>query len=230
MRWWTKNCGVVSAATHVGIEDDYYEYLEEIIELVSIKDYRVVQFKCKWFDTDQRRKHIIYEHHFISIDTSREAYKEDHFVFATQVRQVFYIDDPSKSNPNWKMIRRFNHRHLWDILDDQEDVERLLDEIESPSDSRTISFEMTDFDNVAFDRDDMPAEVVDRAVVVEDDGSDNDIEVDETLEEYNDEPIIENDSDANNTITDCDVVQSDDDEEWMWNTNSYIILNTSLKI
>ena len=89
---------------------------------------------------------------------------------------------------------------------------------------------MTDFDNVAFDLDDVPAEVVDRAVVVKDDGSDDDIEVDETLEEYNDEPIIEIDSDDNNTITNCDVVQSDDEEEWMWNTNSYIILNTSLKI
>ena len=53
----------------------------------------------------------------------------------------------------------------------------------------------------------------DRAVVVEDDGSDDDIKVDETLEEYNDEPIIENDSEDNNTITDCDIVQSDDEEE-----------------
>ena len=76
------------------------------------------------------------------------------------MRQVFYIDDTSKSNPNWKIIQRFNHRHLWDIPDDQEEVERLLDEIESPLDSRTLSFEMTDFDNVAFDRDDVLAEVV----------------------------------------------------------------------
>ena len=85
--------------------------------------------------------------------------------------------------------------------------------MKSPSDSCIISFEMTDFDNVAFDLDDVPAEVVDRAVVVKDDGSDDDIEVDETLEEYNDEPIIEIDSDDNNTITNCDVVQSDDEEE-----------------
>ena len=43
----TQNCGVVSAGTHAGIEDDYYGYLEEIIELVYIKDYRVVLFKYK---------------------------------------------------------------------------------------------------------------------------------------------------------------------------------------
>ena len=104
---------------------------------------------------------------------------------------------------------------MWDIPDDQEDVERLLDEIESPLDLRTISVKMTDFNNFAFDRDDVPAEVVGWAVIVEDDGSDDDIEVDETLEEYNDETIIENVSDDNNTITDCDAVQSDDEEEWM---------------
>ena len=37
---------------------------------------------------------------------------------------------------------------------------------------------MTDFDNVAFDRDDVPTEVVDRDVVVDDD-----TEADDALEE-----------------------------------------------
>ena len=82
----TQNCGVVHAGTYTGIEDEYYGYLEEIIELVYIKDYRVVLFKCKCFDTDLRRKYVTYEPHFISIDISREAYKEDLFVFVTQVR------------------------------------------------------------------------------------------------------------------------------------------------
>ena len=96
----TQNSRVVSARTQQDIEDDYYGYLEEVIELLYIKDYRVILFKCKWFDTDRRRKHAIYKLHCISIDISREAYKEDPFVFSTQVRQVFYIDYPSKSNPN----------------------------------------------------------------------------------------------------------------------------------
>ena len=37
----TQNYGV-SAWTHAGIDNDYYRYLEEIVELVYIKDYRVV--------------------------------------------------------------------------------------------------------------------------------------------------------------------------------------------
>ena len=76
-----------------------------------------------------------------------------------------------------------------------------------------MSFEMTDFDNVAFDRDNVLEEVVDRAVVVDDDVSDDRTEADDKLEGYNDESITDNDSDDNNTITDCDAMQSDDEEE-----------------
>ena len=39
-----QNYGVISAGTHSGIEDDYYGYLEEIIKLVYIKDYRAFLF------------------------------------------------------------------------------------------------------------------------------------------------------------------------------------------
>ena len=108
----TRNSGVVSAGTHQGIEDDYYGNLEEVIELLCIKDYRVVLFKCKWFDIDRRRKHVTYKPHCISADTSREEYKEDPFVFATQVRQIFYIDDQSKSNPELENHTKFSHTIL----------------------------------------------------------------------------------------------------------------------
>ena len=43
----TQNSRVVSAGMHQDIEDDYYEYLEEVIELLYIKDYCVVLFKFK---------------------------------------------------------------------------------------------------------------------------------------------------------------------------------------
>ena len=49
---------------------------------------------------------------------------------------------------------------MWDIPDDDEDVEHMLHEFGSPLNSCTISFEMTDFSNVVFDRDDVPTEVV----------------------------------------------------------------------
>ena len=72
---------------------------------------------------------------------------------------------------------------------------------------------MTNFANIAFDRDNVLEEVVDRAVVVDDDVSDDRTEADDKLEGYNDESITDNDSDDNNTITDFDMVQSGDEEE-----------------
>ena len=101
----TRNSGVVSAGTHQGIEDDYYGNLEEVIELLCIKDYRVVLFKCKWFDIDRRRKHVTYKPHCISADTSREEYKEDPFVFATQVHQVFLLTIQASQTQTEKLYK-----------------------------------------------------------------------------------------------------------------------------
>ena len=77
-----------------------------------------------------------------------------------------------------------------------------------------LSVEMTDFNNVAFDRDDMPAELVDHIISLEnDDSSDDDTDADDILEEYNDEPSVDHDFDDNNTIIRSDVVESNDEEE-----------------
>ncbi|KAM0002939.1 hypothetical protein Hdeb2414_s0306g00862161 [Helianthus debilis subsp. tardiflorus] len=123
-----QNCGVMVPGVHNDVEDDYYGYLDEVIELSFIRDFRVILFKRTWFDTDRRRKHVIFEPHFISIDTSRNAYKEDPFILAYQAKQVFFIDDPVKRNSQWKIIERISHRHLWDIPEDN-NAEDLLEDV-----------------------------------------------------------------------------------------------------
>ena len=103
---------------------------------------------------------------------------------------------------------------MWDIPDKEEDVDHILDEFGSSSDSLAMSVEMTDFNNVVFDRDDVPAEVVDHITSLEnDDSSYDDTDADDTLEEYNDVLSVNHDSDDNNTIIGSDVVESDDEEE-----------------
>ena len=103
---------------------------------------------------------------------------------------------------------------MWDISDKEEDVDHILDEFSSPSDSRIISFEMTDFNNLAFDRDDVPAEVVDHIIGFEnDDSNDDDTDADDTLEEYNGEQNVNLEYNDNNTIIESDVIESDDKEE-----------------
>ena len=64
-----------------------------------------------------------------------------------------------------------------------------------------MSVEMTDFNNVAFDRDDVPAEIVDHITNLEnDDSSDDDTDADGTLEDYNGEPSVNHYLDDNDTI------------------------------
>ena len=52
--------------------------------------------------------------HFTSINVSHKWYPDDPYMLAYQAKQVFYIDDP-KLGPNWKVIHKVQHRHLYDI-------------------------------------------------------------------------------------------------------------------
>ena len=57
-----------------------------------------------------------------------EWYKNDHFILATQVKQVFYLEDPSR-NKNWKVVEEVNHRKIWDHpnIDDDNEVDVVHD-------------------------------------------------------------------------------------------------------
>nr|GEW03445.1 hypothetical protein [Tanacetum cinerariifolium] len=39
--------------------------------------------------------------------------KENQYILATQTRQVFYLEDPSRSH-HWKVFQEVNHRKIWD--------------------------------------------------------------------------------------------------------------------
>lgn len=103
----------------------YYGLLEEILELTYISGYRVVLFRCKWFKTDNQQR-CVTKNNITSISTQTEWFKEDQFILATQVNQVFYLDDPSKSQHYWKVVQEVNHRKIWDrdiiAEDDEQDV------------------------------------------------------------------------------------------------------------
>lgn len=57
------------------------------------------------------KKRIMKEQNLTSIYVNAEWYKDDPFILASQVQQVFYIDD-LKHGPNWKIVQQFGHRHL----------------------------------------------------------------------------------------------------------------------
>ncbi|XP_031120950.1 uncharacterized protein LOC116024191 [Ipomoea triloba] len=125
----TQNCGISVQGNHGDELIDFYGVLNDVIELEYIKGYRIVLFKCDWFDIG-KRSCIQHDGIFTSIKVSSFWYKNDPYVLASQAKQVFYLNDP-KLGSNWRVVQQFQHRHIYDenevgsILDDKDDTHDL---------------------------------------------------------------------------------------------------------
>ncbi|KAM6560222.1 hypothetical protein CsatA_029461 [Cannabis sativa] len=115
----TQNSGVFVAGTE-GF--NYYGTLTEVLKLTFTGVYSVTLFKCKWYNTNPRRKKTIVENLITSINVSGVWYKDDPYILASQAKQVFYLDDLLRGK-NWKIVENVNHRQIWDIVDDDPNVE-----------------------------------------------------------------------------------------------------------
>lgn len=110
----TQNSGVVNIADD-GV--NYYGRLSDIMEL-SYKDYKVVLFKCDWYDVYHRAGIKKDEFGFTLVNFSRkihtgEKLEHDPFVFSSQVEQVFYVEDPK--NEGWNVVVGVRPRDLFDM-------------------------------------------------------------------------------------------------------------------
>ncbi|KAD7479188.1 hypothetical protein E3N88_02324 [Mikania micrantha] len=74
--------------------------------------YSVVLFRCKWFNTSGKR--LIKKNNITVIDVSREWFVNEQYILATQAKQVFYLQDPSRTTGNWRVVEDVHHRKLWD--------------------------------------------------------------------------------------------------------------------
>ena len=80
-------------------------------------------FKCDCFESKQD--------HF-GLNFGKLIYKSDHFVFATQVKQVNFTKDQAV---NWQVLTRTTRINLFDVHGDldNDDMENYLgDKLESP--------------------------------------------------------------------------------------------------
>ena len=68
----------------------YYGQIEEIWEL-TYPDFKVPIFKCRWVRGRKGVTKDMYE--FTTVDLKQVGYKEEPFVLADQVSQVFYVTD-----------------------------------------------------------------------------------------------------------------------------------------
>lgn len=79
----------------------FYGVIEEIWEL-NYHQFRLPLFKCAWVENSKGITHDE-ELGFILVNLIRRGHRNDEFVIATQVKQVFYIDDSKKVG--WSVIR-----------------------------------------------------------------------------------------------------------------------------
>ncbi|GJU79754.1 RNA-directed DNA polymerase, eukaryota [Tanacetum coccineum] len=107
----TQNSGICSPGEKDG--EMYYGQLEEILEF-SYMSFKVVLFRVKWFDTSNNgRKHqrFVIRNNITQIWAHGEAFKNDQYILATQVKQVFYLEDMARRPPNWKVVQDLNHKN-----------------------------------------------------------------------------------------------------------------------
>ncbi|KAK8584355.1 hypothetical protein V6N12_068599 [Hibiscus sabdariffa] len=120
----TQNNGVLVKGVHNSKETDFYGQLTDIIELDYCNGNRVFIFKCDWWNVGDKKNGLRTNGDLISVNVNRKWYTGDPFVLATQVEQVFYIDDV-KNGDNWKIVQKTNSRHIYNVPDVEENVSDL---------------------------------------------------------------------------------------------------------
>ncbi|GJU66545.1 hypothetical protein Tco_1252804, partial [Tanacetum coccineum] len=207
----TTQCSGVST---LGLDGEmYYGQLEEILELTYIGHRKVVLFRCKWFDTinpknlTTRNRRSYIEHGIQHILTDREFHKNNQYILATQVTQVFYLEDLARQPRGWKVVEHVYHR---DVAESDQDVIH-----GSSSSNVTLSVELTNFEHTDLSINSESTEV--DAPPVNDDnananeGNAEDDDVAHVLDD--DDDVVVSDDDEVNPSTNVEEVLSSDDSD-----------------
>ncbi|CAI0559258.1 unnamed protein product, partial [Linum tenue] len=100
----TQNSGVIVVGDD-GVDVNainYYGVLREVIELQFLGGRSLALFRCDWCDVYDKTKGLkVDEHGFVSVNLSRMLKTNEPFVLASQVSQVFYVED--NMNRNWHL-------------------------------------------------------------------------------------------------------------------------------
>ena len=112
-----QNSGVrIDAEDPDGSKKTYYGYIEEIWELDYGGNLKVPLFKCQWVKLTGGGLAIDPEYGVTTVDLKNIGYKEEPFVLAKDVSQVFYVKDmstkPKKGKNNKDSTNDEPKRHI----------------------------------------------------------------------------------------------------------------------
>ncbi|VVB03953.1 unnamed protein product [Arabis nemorensis] len=120
----------------------YYGKLTEILELNYYDSFRVVLFKCKWFNTRDARgyKKDDFGHtmvNFTHLIHTGNGEEDEPYILASQARLVYYVKDPQEDG--WSVVVHIQPRDLYDMGDPVSDESHeTLQEIDDPPVQRSM--------------------------------------------------------------------------------------------
>ncbi|GKF13767.1 RNA-directed DNA polymerase, eukaryota [Tanacetum coccineum] len=180
--------------------------LEEILEF-SYMPFKVVLFRVKWFDTSnegRKIKHFVIRNNITQIWAHEESFKDDQYILATQVKQVFYIEDMARRPPDWKVIQDVNHKKFLNggviVVKDDHDVIHF-----DNSSDLTLSTSLDDLDFATLNIDGQSMDV---------DATPDMIDVDEDGDFIDDEDVVPHDL----ADSDDEVLATDDDDDYYYSS------------
>nr|CAD1822868.1 unnamed protein product [Ananas comosus var. bracteatus] len=96
----------------------YYGILTDILEIDYFGSFKVVLFRCDWADikSQQGLKQDVHGStlvNFAKLIHTGQLLKDNPFIFSSQAKQVFYVQDPK--NIEWSYIITVKPRDLYDM-------------------------------------------------------------------------------------------------------------------
>ncbi|GJS30699.1 hypothetical protein Tco_0491319 [Tanacetum coccineum] len=120
----TQNSGISSPSPD---GEMYYGQLKQILEF-SYLWFKTVLFRVKWFETSNkgRIQNFVIRNNITQIKANGEAFKNNQYILATQVKQCFYLEDMARRPLGWKVVEHVSHKKFLNggviVVEDNPDV------------------------------------------------------------------------------------------------------------
>ncbi|KAI5313871.1 hypothetical protein L3X38_043047 [Prunus dulcis] len=91
----------------------FYGVIQEIWDL-DYQKFTIPVFRCDWIDSSGL---VVDELGFTLVNLSKIGHRNDQFVLASQVKQIFFVDDPM--HRSWSVVLSMPNREYNDVIGDE---------------------------------------------------------------------------------------------------------------
>ncbi|VVA39588.1 PREDICTED: transposase, partial [Prunus dulcis] len=110
--WTTQNSGVYLLAHTMQVASAKDK--NPILSNMGFYGFTIPVFRCDWIDSSGL---VVDELGFTLVDLSKIGHRNDQFVLASQVKQIFFIDDPM--HRGWLVVLSMPNREYNDVIGDE---------------------------------------------------------------------------------------------------------------